>query len=145
MHTKQETDMNINEMKETKYLKKEDVTPDKLVTIDRIIKEDLSPENQPPEMKWVMHIRENIASDGNNKPFVLNWTNIQLCAQAVGSENTDDWTGKQIVLFNDPNVSFGGKLTGGIRVRAAKNTQQAPVQAPVQEAQDFQQDEHIPF
>jgi len=120
--------MNINEMKETKYLKKEDCTPDKLVTIARVVQEDLSMENQPPEMKWVMFIQENIASDGTNKPFVLNWTNIQLCAQATGSENTDDWPGKKIVLFNDPNVSFGGKLTGGIRIRAAKNQPEQQLQ-----------------
>jgi hypothetical protein len=25
------------------------------------------------------------------------------------------------VLYNDPNVSFGGKITGGIRVRKPKN------------------------
>lgn len=110
--------MNINEMKETKYLKKEDVMPDKTVTIDRIEKTNVAMENQAPEMKHVMYFRENIASDGSNKPIVLNWTNIQLCANATGSEETDSWPGKQIILFNDPNVSFGGKLTGGIRIRA---------------------------
>lgn len=129
--------MNINEMKETKYLKKEDVTPDKLVTIANLVQEDLSMENQPPEMKWVMYFNENLASDGSNKPIVLNWTNIQLCAIAVGSEDTDTWVNKQIVLFNDPTVSFAGKMTGGIRIRPAKN-QQPSGPAPTG---DFQPDE----
>ena len=36
--------------------------------------------------------------------MILNSTNAQLIARAVGSEETEDWPGKQIVLFNDPNV-----------------------------------------
>ncbi len=131
--------MNINNMKETKYLKKEDVTPDKLVTIRDIVQEDFSMENQPQEMKWVMYFHENLASDGSNKPIVLNWTNIQLCAIATGSEDTDNWTGKKIVLFNDPTVSFGGQLTGGIRIRAAKN------QSPSVTAGENSFDDDIPF
>jgi hypothetical protein len=38
----------------------------------------------------------------------------------MGSDNTDDWIGKQIVLFVDPSVSFAGKIVGGIRLRAPK-------------------------
>ncbi len=112
--------MNVNDMKESKYLKKEDVMPDKLVTIRSISQENLAMNDQPEELKYVMFFNENLAADGSNKPIVLNWTNIQLCAQATGSEDTDEWPGKQVVLYNDPNVSFGGNLTGGIRIRAAK-------------------------
>ncbi|GAF83248.1 unnamed protein product, partial [marine sediment metagenome] len=42
---------------------------------------------------------------------------------------TEEWIGKQIVLWADPTVSFGGKLVGGVRVRP--HTQAAPVAAPV--------------
>lgn len=115
--------MKIGQMKTSKYLKKEDVGNGKLVTIAKIDQQDVSLENEPSEMKYVMYFRENIV-DGENKGMVLNWTNIQLCARACGSEETDDWIGKQIVLFDDPNVSFGGKLTGGIRIRAPQNRQQ---------------------
>lgn len=112
-------DMNINDMKESRYVKKEDVGDGVIVTIAGLTQENLAMENQPPEMKWVMAFRENI------KPLVLNSTNAQLCAKALNSPETDDWTGKQVILFNDPNVSFGGKLTGGVRIR--KNQQAAPV------------------
>lgn len=114
--------MKIGQMKTSKYLKKEDVGSGKLVTIAKIDQQDVSLENEPSEMKYVMYFRESIV-DGENKGMVLNWTNIQLCARACGSEETDDWVGKQIVLFDDPNVSFGGKLTGGIRIRAPQNRQ----------------------
>lgn len=69
-------------------------------------------QGQPQEMKWIIHFSEC-------KPLVLNSTNGQLIAQALGSPETDDWKGKEIVLYNDPNVSFGGQLTGGVRARAA--------------------------
>ena len=114
-------DMNINDMKESRYVKKEDVGDGVIVTVSGLSQENLAMENQPPEMKWVMSFKENI------KPLVLNSTNAQLCAKALNSPETDDWMGKQIILFNDPNVSFGGKLTGGVRIR--KNQQAAPVPA----------------
>jgi hypothetical protein len=46
-------------------------------------------------------------------------------SKACGSDDTDDWIGKQIVVFVDENVSFGGELVGGLRIR--KHKQAAPV------------------
>ena len=109
-----ETEMKIDQMRESKYLKKEDVGTGKLVTISRIEHENVAMENDPPELKYTMYFKET------EKGIVLNWTNIQLCAKATGSDETEDWPGKKIVLYEDPNVSFGGKLVGGIRIRAAK-------------------------
>ncbi len=106
--------MRIGEMKESKYLKKEDVGAGKLVTISGMEQQNVAMEDQPPEMKWIIHFKEF------QKGMVLNWTNIQLIAKAVGDEETDAWAGKQIVIYEDENVSFGGKLVGGIRCRAAK-------------------------
>ena len=126
--------MRIGEMKESKFIKKEDVGQGKLVTIAGMEQQNVAMEDQPPEMKWVIHFHEF------TKGMVLNWTNIQLIAKALGTEETDEWAGKKIVLFEDPNVSFGGKLTGGIRCRAQRNqelTKAAPTDAPF--------DDGIPF
>ncbi len=69
-----------------------------------------------------------------DKPCVLNSTNGQIIASITKSEDTDNWAGHKIVLYDDPNVSFGGKLVGGIRVRAPRNVappvQSAPSQNP---------------
>jgi len=111
--------MKIGEMKSSKYLKKEDVGDGTVATIARLDHQDVSLENDPTDMKYVMYFKENLAN-GENKGMVLNWTNIQLCARACGSEETSEWIGKKICLYDDPNVSFGGKLTGGIRIRAVK-------------------------
>jgi len=105
---------NIHTLKPSKYIKKEDCEPPILVTIKNISQENLARDNEAAEMKYCLHFAEDYA------PLVMNWTNLQLCARACGSEDTDDWPGKQIVLFNDPNVSFGGNMTGGVRIRAKK-------------------------
>ncbi len=112
----------ISEMRESKFLKKEDVGRGTLATITKCDQMNVAMEGAGQELKWCLHFREL------EKPLVLNSTNIQLCAQICGSEDTDDWTGKAIVLYTDPNVSYAGKLVGGIRVRKSKA---APVLASV--------------
>lgn len=66
--------------------------------------------------------------------MVLNSTNGQIIAQITKSEDTDDWKGWKIVLYDDPNVSFGGKLVGGIRVRAPRPNIAQPNRPPVRPA-----------
>ena len=39
--------------------------------------------------------------------------------ELLGSDETDEWVGQKVVIFNDPNVKYGGKRVGGIRFRAA--------------------------
>ena len=107
--------MHISKMTESKYLKQEDVGEEgKLVTIESLKRTNVAREDDEPEWKYVMHFRET------QKPLVMNATNIQLCARACGSDETDEWVGKRIVLYADPNVSYAGKLVGGIRIRAPK-------------------------
>ncbi len=104
----------ISEMKSSKFLKKEDVGEGTVCIITGVSQENVAKEGVDPEMKWCLHFT-NL-----DKPLVLNTTNMQLIAKFLGSEDTDDWEGKKIILYDDPSVSFGGKLTGGIRVREYK-------------------------
>jgi hypothetical protein len=108
---------NINDLKDSKFLTKDDVGNGILVTIDHYELLDVSLENEPVKEKWCLYFKEA------DKPFVLNITNGNLIAAITGSEDFDDWVGKQIVLFNDVTVQFAGKVTGGIRVRASKRQQ----------------------
>lgn len=133
--------MKIGQMMESKFLKKEDVEPPKLVTI-RGFSQQNAGRDDAPEMKWTMSFIEL------NKPMVMNSTNLQLCAQALGSEETDHWIGKQVVLYNDPSVQFQGKLIGGIRIRAPRKrpgTQAAPEPAPAMVTTADPFDDDIPF
>lgn len=114
---------NINQMIESKYLKQADVDGEVEVTIIKIGQINVAREDEQPEMKWAMKLKEL------PKPMVLNSTNIQLLAKACGSEQSEEWIGKKVTIYADPNVSFGGKLVGGLRVKLPikmKTAQAAP-------------------
>ena len=104
----------IHDMLESKFLKKEDVGAGALLTVAGVIQKNVAKEGAEPEMKWCLLFEES------DKPLVLNQINIQLCAAIFESEDTDHWTGKRIVLYTDPTISFGGKVVGRIRVRRPK-------------------------
>jgi hypothetical protein len=110
-----------SEMRESKFLKKEDVGAGALMTIQSCEQYNVAKEGAPPENKWCLTFAES------DKPLVLNSTNIQLCERIFGSDDTDEWVGHKIVLYTDPNVSYQGKVIGGIRVRAPKVKAAAPV------------------
>jgi hypothetical protein len=108
--------MNLGDIRQSKFLKKDDVGEGVLVTIHRVDKENVAKEGAEPEMRACLYFYEL------DKPMVLNSTNAQIIAKITGHEENieKNWAGMRIVLYNDPNVSFGGKLMGGIRVRAPK-------------------------
>lgn len=115
----------IHEMLESKFLKKEDVGPGVLLAVEGCVQKNVAQQGADPEMKWCLTFADC------DKPLVLNSTNIQLCKIIFESDDTDHWIGKKIVLYTDPNVSYGGKIVGGIRVRKPKGAAASPVTAPV--------------
>lgn len=127
----------ISEMRESKFLKKEDVGRGAMGTIQSVGQMNVAKEGADHEMKWCLTFAEI------DKPLVLNSTNIQLCAQICGSEDTDHWIGKRIVLYTDPSVMYAGKVIGGIRVRAPKPNA-APPPPPPAAGPDLTDDD-IPF
>lgn len=137
--------MKAGQLIESKYLKKDDAGEGLLATIRSLKKENVGREDEQ-EIKWVIHFDEC-------KPLVLNGTNIALIEKALGTDETDDWIGKQIVLYNDENVSFGGKVTGGVRVDVNRtkryHAKSQPKQEPIPQGKppanfdDFKDD--VPF
>lgn len=107
--------MHVSQLKQSKFLTRGDVGRGLLVTIREVFQENVAKEGAPEELKWCIQFEEH------EKPMVLNSTNGQIIAAITKSEDTDGWPGHKIVLYDDPNVSFGGKLVGGIRVRAPRN------------------------
>lgn len=112
---------NISEIRQSNFLKKEDCGKGILVTIRSCSQMNVAKTGAPEELKWCLSF------DETEKPLVLNSTNAQIIAGICGSEETEDWTNRKIVLYSDPNISFAGKLVGGIRARAQRNQ---PVPAP---------------
>ena len=104
----------IGEMIESKYLKQSDLADDMVVTVAKVGKANVAREGDEPEYKWLIRFNEL------PKPMVLNSTNIKRLAKACNSDDTDQWIGKQVVLYVDPDVEFAGNVVGGLRVRAHK-------------------------
>ena len=109
----------LSEMLPSRFLKKDDVPSPMLLTIGDIEQVNVAPQGQPEEKKWTMTFPEL------DKPLVLNSTNMHVIGQIYG-DDTDGWMGQKIVIYHDPNVSFGGKLVGGLRLRAPKNQKASP-------------------
>lgn len=104
----------FSSMSEFKYLKKEDLDEQgNLCTIKAFKKQNVAQEGEDPEHKYVMFLHEF------EKGLVLNATNRAILEKIYGGD-TDDCVGNMVVLYVDPNVSYAGKITGGIRLRAPK-------------------------
>lgn len=95
----------------SKYLTKDDVGEDGLILTVRGFRMETLKSDDGEEDKMVLHFTEEV------KPMVLNRTNAQLLGIATGARVVGEAKGKQIVVYNDPTVSFGGKVTGGLRIK----------------------------
>ena len=128
---------NINQMVQSKYLKTADVPDPVIVTVQGVKQVNMAKEDETPEYKWAIKFIEL------DKPMVLNTTNIHVAAKVFASDDTDQWKGKEIILFTDPNVSFGGQVVGGLRFRGQEK---APVKAAVKQGGKLADiSEDIPF
>lgn len=96
----------------SKYLAKNDVGEDGVILTIRGFKREVIDSDDGEEEKTIVYFEEQ-----DYKPMVLNRTNAQLIAVATGAKTAGEARGKKIVVYNDPTVGFGGKITGGLRIR----------------------------
>lgn len=110
--------MDLHDIKQSKFLTKEDVGNGVLATVKKLTEENVAVEGADPQMKITVWFEEL------EKPLVLNMTNASVIA-AVAKSETDienTWVGAKVVLYTDPTVQYKGKVTGGIRVRPPRDT-----------------------
>jgi hypothetical protein len=113
--------MNINGAFPSTYLKAPDLAGRRaLVTISHVKLEDVGDEAKP-----VLYFQ------GKEKGLVLNKTNANMITEITGSDETDHWKGKPIVLYVT-KVDYQGKRVDGIRVDhpAANGNGTQPVAPP---------------
>ena len=113
----------INDLKQSRFLTKGDVGKGMLLTIKGWHEENVAMSGDAPEKKYCLDF------DEIDKPLVLNSTKGNVIAQICGSDDFAAWVGYRIVAFHDVNISMGGKLVGGISVRAPRIAS-APVPMP---------------
>ena len=123
----------VSEMIVSKFLRKEDFDEDMVATIKGVRLEDVG--NQG-EQRWVLYFREM------QKGMVLNVTTIRVLEGAYG-DDSGGWVGKRVMIYVDPNVSFQGRVIGGLRLRVSKKAAPAPAPAPAAHADEF--DDSVPF
>lgn len=130
----------VSEMIQSKFLRKEDFDEDRVLTIKGVKLEDMPGDDG--QQKWVLYFREE------PKGMALNITTIRVLEQAYGGDS-DQWIGNKVKVYVDPNVSFGGKIVGGLRLRTSKVTVKQPLSPPVEErapvTKDDEFDDDIPF
>lgn len=126
----------VDDLRNSSFITKGDVDPPVLVTIGSVKKVNVAKEGAEPEMRWALNLNEL------DKPWIVNVTNGEIIAGITGSRDIGKWVGTQIVLYVDPNVSFGGKLIGGIRCRARKR-QPAPEPVPEDDFDQFAADNPV--
>ena len=96
------------------YLRQEDVDRPALVTIASVELEMLE-NDRGKDQRPVIYFEEL------SRGLVCNATNWDACEVGFGADDTDDWVGRQCVLFVDPSVTFGSKRVGGLRIRMPKS------------------------
>lgn len=120
-----------------KYLKCDDLGGRRvLVTIERMEAQKIEDEEKP-----VLYFV------GKNKGLVLNRTNADSIIEITGTDETDEWEGKQIVLHPD-KTKFGGKTVDCIRIATPQqtNTPRVPEPDPVVDYEEGKNaDDQIPF
>ena len=106
--------MKLSDMIESKYLKQADVDGEVVVTVQSITKVNVARDDEDADYKWTIKFHEFA------KPMVANPTNLKRLAKYLG-DDSDDWIGNSVVVFVDPDIEFGGKVTGGLRIKGVKH------------------------
>ena len=77
--------------------------------ITKIRKEDLRGKDGKKRPRFILYFKRE-------KPLVLNPTNQKALVEKFG-RTPAKWIGAHVVIFVDPNVSYGTDVTGGVRLR----------------------------
>ena len=113
---------------DAQYLKKEDLSDPVDTELLWVKEEKVTAPGKGIKTRLVAYF------DGLSKGLVLNTANCEILAQITGTDDPNEWKDVAVQLYVDPDVKYGGKKTGGIRIRKP-----APVPVPVHEPKLVQQ------
>ena len=94
-----------------KYLKKEDIPSPVNTSILWTKEEEVTAPGKGTDTKVVLYF------DGLKKGLVLNTTNAETLLEITGTDDYEQWVDIPVQLYVDPDVTYGGKKIGGIRIR----------------------------
>ena len=111
-----------------KYLKKEDIPSPVDTSILWIKEEEVTTPGKGTDTRVVLYF------DGLKKGLVLNTANAETLLDITGTDEYEQWVDVPVQLYVDPDVTYGGKKTGGVRIRKP-----VPVPVPVPKLKVIQQ------
>jgi hypothetical protein len=92
------------------YLNQDDLPHAHTAVIKTVGKEMVNTDDNGQREKPVIYF------ENGSKPLILNMVNWDTIETSYGPDS-DAWVGKPIELFVDPNVMYGARRVGGIRIR----------------------------
>jgi hypothetical protein len=96
---------------DAQYQKKEDLSDPVDTTLLWIKEERVTAPGKDTKTRLVAYF------DGLPKGLVLNTTNCETLADITGTDDPNEWKDVALQLYVDPDVNYGGKKAGGIRIR----------------------------
>jgi hypothetical protein len=93
------------------YLKKEDLSDPVDTELLWVKEEKVTPPGKDTTTRLVAYF------EGLSKGLVLNTANCETLAEITGTDDPNEWKDVVLQLYVDPDVKYGGKKTGGIRIR----------------------------
>jgi hypothetical protein len=102
------------------YLKKEDLSDPVDTEVLGVKEEEVTAPGKGTKTRLVAYF------DGQSKGLVLNTANCETLAEITGTDDPNEWKDLALELYVDPDVKYGGKKIGGIRIRKP-----APVVEPL--------------
>lgn len=97
---------------ESKFLKHQELEgKDWVVTIAGVERQELENRDGTKEKKFVLFFKEH------EKGMIINATNIGTLTALFASDDSDDWIGKRVTIYEKDDVEMGGKLVSGLRIR----------------------------
>lgn len=124
----------------SRFLKAADFPEPKLMVIEHVAEESVGM-GDVKETKPVVYFVDTAPG------IVCGPTVIGQLIEALGSDETDDWIGCPIVVYNDPSIQFQGRKVGGIRFRKPKGDHKRQQLAPrvPQNTNGKQDQDDLPF
>ena len=113
---------------DSQYLKKEDLSDPVDTELLCVKEEKVTAPGKGTKTRLVAHF------DGLSKGLVLNSANCEILAGITETHDPNEWKDVALQLHVDPDVTYGGKKIGGIRIRKP-----APVPVPVPKLKVIQQ------
>jgi len=93
------------------YLKKEDLPEPINTTLLWVKEEKVTAPGKGTQTRLVAYF------DGLSKGLVLNTANAETLAELTETDDYEEWADTPVQLYVDPDVTYGGKKIGGIRIR----------------------------